>query len=1304
MAESNATQVILTDDGLKIIKAQSTADSAADGFANLNDPNLMSVIEKQSNVSQFAGLTSQYNVILQNAKDDGIDTTAVTTAYNNLNRFMADILADPDNASDVDRVTYKKYQDAYNEELSNLKIALQNNTNNKFTSAANATSQAASVASQAFSQAQSAVDYASSGIAVQYEATQKAQSAASEAVSKAESTASEFGKVSQKTDSAFDNAMSAQNAASSAVATAHSTASEFGNVSQKADSAVASALNAQSSASDAVKQASSAAADSKDAKQIAGAVSQSYKTLTDESTMTIAELESGLAVKLTKTDLDGYATETWAQNQINATADGINATLSSVKTTVDGQTTSINDLKADSSSFKSQFTTVNDTLGKQTTDIGNLQATSKELSSNFSSLNADNSTNKSDISELKQTATEVSSTLETVKTQVQNSAVGANLIVQSEFKNGYLDPSTGGVLGSTVDFHSDNYIATNGATVFTFSSPDYTFKGNGADDRIAMYDSDKNYLGYQPLDSPTQTLSLSNVAYIRFSINSADEGNTTGNASDWLSNHRYKLEKGSVATDYSVNPEDTTSVTAFSKLSQTVDGMKADISKKIEQKDLNGYATEIWAQNQINATADGINATLSSVKTTVDGQTTSINDLKADSSSFKSQFTTVNDTLGKQTTDIGNLQATSKELSSNFSSLNADNSTNKSDISELKQTATEVSSTLETVKTQVQNSAVGANLIVQSEFKNGYLDPSTGGVLGSTVDFHSDNYIATNGATVFTFSSPDYTFKGNGADDRIAMYDSNKNYLGYQSLASPTQTLSNSNVAYIRFCINSGDEGNTTGNSSDWLANHRYKLEKGSVATDYSVNPADTATQSQITQLSSDINLRVKKDGLISQINLQAKNTLISSGGQLTLAGDTVYFDTDKPVIIPSANIETVLVRKQLQAADISANTFTTNNGTFTVKQDGSITAKNMTLTGGTLTSPTINASTINGSTINGTTFHGGDIISNANNTTKYYPMTITPDGAYKSTYFDSTVGLQSSVESGAIIYKYRSMIGNGKYLAYDSVINGQGLNLQSGYTSAKDTTFSNPVSTTTGYVIVNANDGITLHGDNQQITFNGTSADTTPKGIIITPYGNINPNGTQNIWYVGNNMNMKTASFGMDGSGTYNIQFNRSLDIGNFNINTYHTITSTDNGPIHFNRNDGKSVDIYAATVNYTSLVKSSLLSLKKGVEKADTAYWAQLVNSIDLATYQYKSDDNMAHIRLSSIVDDVNDTKQWRLPDIFINRDENGKLNGVDDSVLLNATLATVQEQQKEIDQLNGHNMQLEARLNKLEAKLNG
>ena len=302
---------------------------------------------------------------------------------------------------------------------------------------------------------------------------------------------------------------------------------------------------------------------------------------------------------------------------------------------------------------------------------------------------------------------------------------------------------------------------------------------------------------------------------------------------------------------------------------------------------------------------------------------------------------------------------------------------------------------------------------------------------------------------------------------------------------------------------------------------------------------------------------------------------------------------------------------------------------------------------------------------------------------------------------------MQTDLSSGALIEKYRAAIGtDNQYGAYDAVIQADQIFLAAGYTNGKDTSFTQPVhgSNQEGYVSISPLNGLTLHGDSQQITFNGTSADVVPKGIIITPYGNINPNGTQNIWYVGNGPTMKTASFGIDGSGANNIQFNRSLDIGNFNINTYHTITSSDDGPIHFNRANGKPVDIYASTVNYDSLVKSSLLSVKKDVKKADTAYWAQLVNSIDLATYQYKTDDNTSHLRLSSIVDDVNDTKQWQLPDVFISRDENGKLNGVDDSVLLNATLATIQEQQKEIDQLNGHNMELEARLNKLEAKLNG
>ena len=899
MAESNPTQVILTDDGIKIIKAQNTADNAASGVTNLNDPNLMSVIEKQNDIGQFAGLTSQYNVIVQNAKDDGIDTTAVATAYNNLNKFMADILADPDHASDIDRVTYKKYQDAYNEELSKLQNALQNNTNDKFTSAASALSQAASTANVAKSAADSTYAYANSEIAVQSTATAKAQSAADNAFSKA-----------QEVGSQADSAIAVQ---SNATAKAQSTA----------DSAFSQAVTAIDTGK---------------------ATSQAVTALKDGSTLTIAQLGNGLASKVSNSEYASYKEQTASQ-------------------------------------------------------IGQM--------------------------------------------------------------------------------------VTNGA----FSAYQQTTA-----DLISAKVATKDFTAYQA---------------------------TTAKA----------------------------------------------IDSKVESKDFNTYKTQ---------------------------------------------------------TD----------------SLINDKVSNSEYASDREQTASQIAD-------RVSNSAFST------------YQEQTASQIASKVD------------------SGDFSTYKTQTADLISSKVATKDFSAYQDTTAKA--------------IESKVE------SKDF---NTYKTQTDS-AIESKVSNADFSTYK--TQTATDINLKVAAKDLIDQINIQAGNTLISSSGQLTLSGKNINFDTNNPVIIPSANIDTLLVDKKLTAADISANTFTTNNGTFMVDKNGAITAKNMTLTGGTLTSPTINTSTINGSTINGTTFNAGNRIENPNNTAGYYPMTITPDGSYKSTYFDSAVGLQSSVESGAISYKYRSMIGSGQYLAYDSVINGQGFESQSGYTSAKDTTFSNPEKIT-GYVNVTPASGIYLYGPTQKINFAGNADNIGSNGITMDAYGNMYAQANSTYWRIRDIKGNDIADFGIDTAGSNNIFLHRELDIGNFQINPSHTFTSADGDAIHFAKGKGGAVDIYAGDVHYNSLVKSSLLSVKKDVKKADTAYWAQLVNSIDLATYQYKTDDNTSHLRLSSIVDDVNVTKQWQLPDVFISRDENGKLNGVDDSVLLNATLATVQEQQKEIDQLNGHNMQLEARLNKLEAKLNG
>ena len=156
-----------------------------------------------------------------------------------------------------------------------------------------------------------------------------------------------------------------------------------------------------------------------------------------------------------------------------------------------------------------------------------------------------------------------------LQTQVNNSAVGTNLIVQSELKPGYINRDAGGVNDNGDDLHSDNYIPTNGATVFTLSSPDYVFKGN-MNDTLSMYDSDKKFIGYQIINSPTQTLSKPNAAYIRISINFVSDGGTSGNLSDWLNTHRYKLEKGSVATDWCPNPTEILTQVDYAKIQAAI--------------------------------------------------------------------------------------------------------------------------------------------------------------------------------------------------------------------------------------------------------------------------------------------------------------------------------------------------------------------------------------------------------------------------------------------------------------------------------------------------------------------------------------------------------------------------------------------------------------------------------------------------------------------------------------------------------------------------------------------------------------
>ncbi|TEA95674.1 hypothetical protein DM37_05180 [Lactiplantibacillus plantarum] len=776
----------------------------------------------------------------------------------------------------------------------------------------------------------------------QVELEAKASTDAAKAASdKADQLAAKYDDTNALANQAMDKAVGAQSDASSAVAKANSTASGFGKVDQKADSALTAALNAQTNASTAVSQASSAAADSKDAKQIAGAVSQSYKTLTDGSTMTIAELENGLATKLTKTDLDGYATETWTQNQIKVTADGINATLSSVKSTVDGQTTSINDLKADSSSFKSQFTTVNNTLGKQTTDISTLQTTSKELTTGFNTLTTDNTTNKNDISQLKQTATEVSSTLETVKTQVQNIGNLTHSFNANTSHPGY----TSGVDGTLNDWtpHNEHRIdyAPIDPTKSYFIEVTATVPANSTDDNFnwlgfTFYDRDKKFISR--VDASGVKMTVSGQSTTRIAFNYSDP--TAARSVTIPANAAYVIPQARLYSD---------GVVTWGEY----------------------FATQTWTQNQIQMTADSINGTISSVKSTVDGHTTSINDLKADSSGFKAQFTTVNNTIGKHTTDIGTLQASTKSLSASFDSLSSDNNTNKHNISQLQATSSSFSSTLMTVQQQVQDSAVGTNLYRDTrdfdnpgvwnrydswtktgEIYNGMTAVST------THDWDglSQTWAVKKGET-YTFSIYAKYESGTGNSNLycrgIDNVTSDNTDIGAKavSLNSTWQRVS------VTFLVTADGyvcpRLERTSANTNKLIVAGPKLERGPVMTDYSTSPLDNATVtavssisqtidsiqttvrgkvdndtyqadvkilknqissvvkksddnwSSIQQNSSDISLRVEKKGVINAVNVSTEGIQIY-GDKLHITA-TTYIDD---AIIKDAMIESIKADK----------------------------------------------------------------------------------------------------------------------------------------------------------------------------------------------------------------------------------------------------------------------------------------------------------------------------------------------------------------------------------------------------------
>lgn len=528
----------------------------------------------------------------------------------------------------------------------------------------------------------------------------------------------------------------------------------------------------------------------------------------------------------------------------------------------------------DMSSVKQTVSSLQSTVQSNTGDISTLKQTATQLQSSI----RDNANN---ISSIKQTANSIQSTVANMKIG------GTNLLPETENYTGYIKWGNVEYLPTysyndysftpqTKIIHlwtSDNNPIDNASptpdnkpvnliqgNTYTFSAYVWHYGENSKSNELVTLYANK---GNKSLKLGTVTTTLTGVAtkykltftasqtgeYTRFRVVHGNDSAMTG-GSMYIA--EMKLEEGNVATDWSPSPYDLASQTDMSSVQQKVD----------------------------------------SITSTVQSQSGDISQLKQTASSLQSVVSTKADL--SQVTQLSNvIQSTVQSIGTifpngEFDDLNGRNYWLPWD------TTTDYS--------RVNFKQGGPNGI------NGYMQfvPQNGG----TVKLITEQYIPVTPNSDVTFSCQSFVNWGNDSKPTsfkayVHFYDANKSETAAGGIDltcdvkskwysnSATWEAAN-NECYVRVEIM------VTGNKSCYASTTDFKVTSGD----------NDSVMSKISQLSNDINLRVQKGDLISQINIEAGQTLIQS--------DKLYLDASSVVFSGNAFIPSAAI------TDLSADKITT--------------------------------------------------------------------------------------------------------------------------------------------------------------------------------------------------------------------------------------------------------------------------------------------------------------------------------------------------------------------------------------------
>ena len=584
------------------------------------------------------------------------------------------------------------------------------------------------------------------------------------------------------------------------------------------------------------------------------------------------------------------------------------------------------------SATATDMSTVEQTVNGLKSIVQNNKGDISTLKQTASGLESDVKNNHDSISVIKQTADKIQSTVSNMKVG------GTNLLPETQNYTGYIcwggteiiddysyndyqfKPQTKIIhLHQTNGNHSlDNAMPTpDNKPVHIIQGKQYTFSAyvwhygdtRQANELVTLYANNGN----STLELGTVTTTLTNQAILyHFTFTATQTGDYTRfrvvhrNNCDMVNGSMFiaemKLEEGNVATDWSPSPYDMASQDDLSSVEQTVSSLTSTVQSHSGQ--------------------------ISQLKQTIDGVKIDVANSKGDISSLKQRADSMESNISDNKNDISDLRQTANSLQSNIQS--------KADISQITQLSNAIQSVVQNIGPFYPDGDFSDTDLSK------YYDPwdtctslDNFSVVTDNSDWGYYLQICTPQGTINKMITKEYlpinanypiTFKGKSLlsyDGELKgkfqvyyhFYDSNKNQVG--SLYVDWYKYDNNNVwqdfsstltppsgaVYLRI---ETVLDNSEGTGTYWGALDNLSIENG-----------EATIASKISQMSDDINLRVQKGDLLSQINIQAGSTLIQSK-KLFLDASSVVFSGN--AFIPSAAIT------DLSADKITAGTLNAGN------------------------------------------------------------------------------------------------------------------------------------------------------------------------------------------------------------------------------------------------------------------------------------------------------------------------------------------------------------------------------------------